>query len=117
MIEFLLFFTACIISPMYEDYHCNVDIQFLDSQNAMKYHWWLSTGQPYGKDDNIRGLHTYNGTHSKIYILTGHDGEYASMGCTVLWHELLHAYGYDHDIPKLDYKAQRQMPYCNWSPN
>ncbi len=39
----------------------------------------------------------------KIYTLKGHEDTRVQLGCNVLWHEILHAMGYEHE----------EMSLCN----
>ncbi len=108
MIELLFFFTACIITPMYEDVYCDIEIFIIESQNEMKHIWYQETGNVTAKDNTIKGMHVYLPKYEKriIWIWEGHHGDYTFLGCTVLWHELLHAQGFDHDT----------MQRCSWRP-
>lgn len=56
--------------------------------------------QPFVNDhcssDNADGC--YSRGLDSIFILTGKDDHYPNFGgCSVLWHEILHAMGYDHE--------------------
>lgn len=105
MIELLFFFTACILTPMYEDYYCDIEIFLIPSLNEMQHIWYQETGNV-TRSDTLRGIHVYLPSYEKhvIWILQGHDGEYSSRGCTVLWHELLHVFGF----------TNTDMPFCSW---
>ena len=107
MIEFLFFFTACIVTPLYEDYYCQIQIFLIESQNEMKNIWYQETGNVTAKDNSLRGIHAYLRNHDLhvIWIWKGHEGDYTAQGCNILWHELLHVKGYTH----------KTMSYCNWS--
>ena len=103
MIELLFFFTACIITPMYEDYYCEIQIFLIPSLNELQHIWYQETGNV-TRSDTLRGIYTWMPTYQKhiIWILEGHDGEYSSRGCTVLWHELQHVLGF----------TNKDMYYC-----
>ncbi len=109
MIELLFFFTACILTPMYEDYYCQINIFLIPSLNELQHIWYQETGNV-TRSDTLRGIYTWMPKYDThvIWILEGHDGEYSDQGCTVLWHELLHVKGH----------TNKDMPYCNWrNPN
>ena len=109
MIELLFFFTACILTPMYEDVYCQIEIILVPSLNQLHYTWYKQTGNV-TNSESMRAFVSWLPKFDKqfIWILEGKDGEYATQGCTVLWHELLHiSHGY----------TNKNMPYCNWSEN
>ncbi len=90
---------------MYEDYYCEISIFLIPSLNELQYIWYEETGNV-TRSDTLRGIYTWMPKYDRhvIWILEGHDGEYSRYGCTVLWHELLHVYGY----------TNKDMPICWW---
>lgn len=106
MIELLLFFTACILTPMYDDYYCQIEIFLIPSLNEMRHLWYENSGNV-TKSETLRGIHVWLPKYNMhvLYILEAVHGSYATQGCTVLWHELLHVHGY----------TNKDMPYCKWS--
>jgi hypothetical protein len=90
---------------MYEDVYCEIEIFLIPSLNELQYIWYEETGNV-TRSDSLKGIHSWMPKYEKhiIWILEGHDGDYSSRGCTVLWHELLHVLGY----------SNKDMPICLW---
>ena len=107
MIETLFFFMACILTPMYGDLYCDIEIFIVESQNEMKHKWYEETGDVAAKKQKIKGIYMNLPKYEKriIYLWAGHDGDYTFKGCTVLWHELQHARGVTHE----------EMPICKYA--
>jgi len=93
MIDILLFVLCVpvIFGGETVDYDCSWNIVFVEFQGMMKYLHEFYGGDEDKRRHNLHGLAAYS--VKTIYLWKGYEGDYAMTGCTVLWHEILHAYG------------------------
>jgi len=99
------FFTACMAAD--DGYTCNINIYLVSQAELVRL--WEDNAKPDDEDHSeMRGMHLWLPVYNRhlIYIVEESITGYTMLGCTVLWHELLHARGFDHE----------EMPLCKWKP-
>lgn len=95
----VLLFTLCIpvlLGGHAVDYDCSWEILFVEFPGMMDYLYVTFGDETEPKEGHkILGLTVYS--TKTIYLLRGYEGQETILGCTVLWHEVLHARGYSHE--------------------
>ena len=105
MIEIpILFFISLCVPDFSEDdgYDCEWQIVIAKYQENIDFLWYAVKGQ--GSDHPISGMILY---HSKVVVILEEKmTAWNPLGCTILWHEILHAWGY----------SEETIPKCTWQP-
>ena len=105
MIDLLFFLfngvTACMLVD--DNYQCNIEIYFVESEEEIEDQYYKETGKKVEGENHLRGFHVWLPVYDVhiIKIVEGQAGYFASLGCNVLWHELQHARGFSHDEMKV----------------
>lgn len=105
MIDFLFFLIIPLCVPAGDSYDCSWQIYLLDTHEQ----FGQAEGIDYTKilshwqENDVDGVTDM--TMKNIYILKYRISFYQSIGCTTLWHEIQHAWGY----------MEERIPLCKYS--
>jgi hypothetical protein len=95
-----------ILAGQAYDYDCSWEILLTFDEQFMIDYFNSHRAGNQKEVDTMRGLTIYG--DKTIWLLRGYelDRPKHGLGCTIIWHEILHAYGYEHG----------EMKMCDWKP-
>ncbi len=92
------------------DYDCDWKLVFIDDQQNLQniFNHYKAPRQDEA-DETLRGITLHN--FKTIYLMRGHEASWTMLGCTLLWHEMLHAMGFEHEeMPLCKHKPRQEKP-------
>lgn len=106
MILELIFLTIGFCVPQGDTYDCTWQIILIETQPLLIETWKSFQPELELKDDGKWLLGFESNRFKSIWIWKLSGKIYNEKGCSVLWHEILHAWGY----------TEEQIPLCSWNP-